>query len=157
MFALNSVGYILAALKNSHSLRSCVPADHLARWQASVESALSDLRSTLWGPLVDLLPSDRPGGLSKVRKAVRGAWACARGSQGRSLASNAGSRPWSILIRTPSRPAHQDAAKSITASLQVIDEARASLAIVDNDLRSRVRDAVTAEVVEPYEVSRWKG
>jgi hypothetical protein len=33
-----------------------------------------------------------------------------------------------------------------------VDEARSALAIADDDLRARVRDAVTVEVVEPYEV-----
>ena len=46
----------------------------------------------------------------------------------------------------------QESAKSLTAALQVVDEARSALAIADDDLRARVRDAVTAEVVEPYEV-----
>lgn len=44
----------------------------------------------------------------------------------------------------------------MTASLQVVDEARSQLAIVDDDLRARVRDAVAAEVVEPYEVRQDK-
>lgn len=110
VLAMNGVSYLLATLKNSGALRACVPADASSRWAALVEAALADLRITLWGPLVDLLASDRPGGLSK------------------------------------------DAAKSVTALLQVVDESRAALAIVDDDLRSRVRDAVTAEVVEPYEL-----
>jgi hypothetical protein len=67
VLAINGVGYLLATLKNSAALRACVPADHLARWQAMVEAALTDLRAALWAPLVDLLASDRPGGLSKVR------------------------------------------------------------------------------------------
>lgn len=44
----------------------------------------------------------------------------------------------------------------MTALLQVVDEARGALAVVDDDLRSRVRDAVTAEVVEPYDVRGWR-
>jgi len=57
-----------------------------------------------------------------------------------------------VLLPFPPHKQQQDAAKSVTAFLQVVDEARGALAIVDDDLRSRVRDAVTAEVVEPYEV-----
>ena len=48
----------------------------------------------------------------------------------------------------------KESAKSLTAALAVVDEAKSALAIADDDLRARVRDAVTAEVVEPYEVRK---
>lgn len=53
---------------------------------------------------------------------------------------------------SPSSLFTQESAKSLTAALQVVDEARSAFAIADDDLRARVRDAVTAEVVETYEV-----
>jgi len=60
--------------------------------------------------------------------------------------------PDSLFSPPPHTPHPQESAKSLSAALQVIDEAKSALAIVDDDLRARVRDAVTAEVVEPYEV-----
>ena len=46
----------------------------------------------------------------------------------------------------------KDVAKALASVLAQVDEARASLAIVDPDLRSRVRSSFEAEVAGPMEV-----
>jgi hypothetical protein len=66
LLTLNNVQYLVSAVGASPALAACVPPGHLAAWRGVVEGTLRDLRATLWAPLVDLLGSDRPGGLSKV-------------------------------------------------------------------------------------------
>lgn len=68
LLTLNNVQYLVSAVGASPALAACVPATRLAAWRSMVEGALRDLRATLWAPLVEVLGSDRPGGLSKVRK-----------------------------------------------------------------------------------------
>lgn len=105
-------------------------------------------------------PAGRPAGLRPAGRAVQGEISRlvpAGGAWGlRSV--HAWRLPDSLFSPPPHTPPHpQESAKSLSAALQVIDEAKSALAIVDDDLRARVRDAVTAEVVEPYEVRRNDG
>jgi hypothetical protein len=64
---LNNVQYLVSAVGASPALAACVPEGRLVAWRGAVECALRDLRATLWAPLVELLGSDRPEGLSKVK------------------------------------------------------------------------------------------
>lgn len=50
----------------------------------------------------------------------------------------------------------KDAAKAVAAGVAALDDARAAYAVVDPALRARVRGAVEAELVVPYEVREMR-
>ena len=43
----------------------------------------------------------------------------------------------------------------VAAAVMALDDARGAYAVVDPAQRARVRDAVEAELVAPYEVGAW--
>lgn len=51
----------------------------------------------------------------------------------------------------------QDAAKAIAAAVAALDDARGAYAVVEPVQRARLRDAVEAELVAPYEVGGGGG